>query len=144
MATLKDLHAVLPYSLRGRLQSISAFVRVIVDTLETDVPKKNRIDAAQRDKITTLVFASSVRFILQEGAAAAKASVDAFSQLGEPEFRIGSTVFSKTSEATFLGDRLAAGIDNILQGNVADSDLVPVTESLTALIEDLWRRETNG
>jgi len=116
-ASTSEILQYLPHTLRLRFQSISKYATALAGEA---LPDGTRLNLGAED-LRQLNYAAVVyilREFLQSGARAARSAVNTFEDLGLKGFSVGRSHFTRHSEATRRGERLAKALDAKLRGTL--------------------------
>lgn len=139
MLTSVELLKQLPPALRGRFESLGAYVSTVIRDIEDRrrVPKRLRMPAEIKQDIALLVVIAALRQFLQEGTRAATAAAEKALSLGLSGFSIGRTLFTPSNENTRRGAILAEA----MWAQIEDKRLKKLLDSppsLSKLVEELY------
>jgi hypothetical protein len=114
MPSYRELVNQLPHRLRVRFESLSAYVKSIIDEEEQNVPDTKKLNQDAVQSIQLLVFAHTLNHFFQEGSRAARSAVATFEALGVSGFTVGSTTFEGDNENVQRGDVLSRELQDSL------------------------------
>lgn len=143
MATYRDLINRLPYRLRNRFDSLSGFVKSVIDDHESKLPQRPRLSQNQVRLIQLIVFIHTLDDFLREGTAAARSAAVGFQELGVDGFVVGTTVFSGENENVMRGEVLADRL-RLMVADLEVFDAVDSNQGPAQLTLDLWERLQNA
>lgn len=102
-----DIVNRLPYRLRNRFDSLSAYVKTIIDEEERTKAARFKLNRDRVQLIQLVVFIYCLDDFLREGTNAARGAVQGLSRIGLDGFSVGSNEFSGDNENVTRGETLA-------------------------------------
>jgi hypothetical protein len=127
---VSEIVRLLPLRLQSRFYSLGGYVRAVLDELGEEETREIKLSNEAFGFIQLAVFIYSLDWFLREGTRAAKASVTALEEFGYLGFSVGSTVFTRDSENTYLGENLANDLikvlgDSLLARHIKEAKNIP-------------------
>ena len=116
---------------------------MVIDEEEKGIDKKYRLKQKQVQFIQTLVLVSVLDNLFQEGAKAAKETVDSMEDLGMSGFVVGETEFIGRNENVIRGDKLSLKLRQNLSSYAEYLDRAS-TNGLGKMIKELMRKVKYG
>jgi hypothetical protein len=139
MPSYSELIKMLPYKLRIRFDSLSAYVKGIIDDEEQSLEPTLRLKPDDVHQVQLLVFISVLDNFFQEGTTAAKSAVASFRRLGVDGFSVGNSVFEGQNENVLMGETLSNRLHSALSSEGASPSLRQVVLRRRRGIRDLVR-----
>jgi hypothetical protein len=137
-----DIIARLPYKLRPRFDSLSGYVRTLIDDELREIGSGS-IPNESIQYIQMAAFLFSLNRFFRDGTRAAYGASITFQSLGMEGFLVGSTHFTPSNENTLRGQELAIALMHALN----DTELgrrVKTAYSLTDLVTSMTREAAHG
>lgn len=116
MPTYSELIKLLPYRLRIRFDSLSAYVKGIIDDEEMSMEKSSRLKQKEVKQIQLLVFVSVLDAFFRDGSNAARSAVSNFEALGVEGFSVGNSIFERENSNVQMGDTLSEQLRSAILG----------------------------
>ena len=142
MTTHPDIRTELPPSIRGRFDSLGAYVNAVISGIEDArrTPRSRRLSLSVKQDIVLLVFIASLRQFLIEGSTAATAAANQVVSLEFAGFTVGTQFFAPDNENTRRGAVLAVALWSQIEEEFVDLRTV----NLKAYRGTLCRRQEAG
>lgn len=139
MTTHPDIRTELPPSIRGRFDSLGAYVNAVISGIEDArrTPRSRRLSLSVKQDIVLLVFIASLRQFLIEGSTAATAAANQVVSLEFAGFTVGTQFFAPDNENTRRGAVLAVALWSQIEDQRLKS-LLTCELSISKLIEELY------